>query len=184
MEFARRGLLAKAKIRPDMVRKLLDKAKRDGALSALTAVRTRLSEPLALGYSSAGEVVGAGPGITDFRIGDRVACGGGGFAFHAECVRIPRTLAAHIPQVNSASGRDSIAFEDSAFATIGSVALHGLRLAAPQLGETVAVIGLGVIGLIAVQLVRAAGCRCLAMDPQMDRCEIARAFGCDRVATG
>ena len=183
LEFSQHGLLAKAKARPDLVQQVFDKIRRDGLLSAIGAVRTRLAEPLALGYSSAGEVIAAGAGVTEFRVGDRVACGGGGLAVHAEAVRIPRTLTAHIPPVDPVSGRDAISFEEAAFAAIGSVALHGLRLASPQLGETIAVIGLGVVGLIAVQLVRATGCRCIAMDPNLARCELARALGCDRVAT-
>ena len=183
LEFSQHGLLTKARARPDLVRQVFDKLRRDGLLNAIGAVRTRLAEPLALGYSSAGEVIAVGPGVTGFRIGDCVACGGGGFAVHAEAVRIPRTLAAHIPPVVPVSGREAISFKEAAFAAIGSVALHGLRLASPHLGETIAVIGLGVVGLIAVQLVRATGCRCIAMDPNLARCELAQALGCDRVGT-
>jgi len=183
LEFSRQSLLGKAMSRPDLLRQVVEKAKRDGLLSAFRSARTRLDEPVALGYSSAGEVLAIGSAITEFRVGDRVACGGGGFAVHAEAARIPRTLAARIPEPDEQSGRRSISFEEAAFATIGSVALHGLRLGSPQLGEQVAVIGLGLIGLIGVQLARAAGCRAIGMDPNLARCDLARALGCDGVAS-
>lgn len=183
LEFSRQNVFAKARSRSDLVCQVLDKVKRDGVLTAFRAVRNRLDQPLALGYSSAGEVLAFGNAIREFRVGDRVACGGGGFAVHAEAVRIPRTLTARIPEPDANAGRRSVSFAEAAFATIGSVALHGLRLGSPQLGEHVAVIGLGVIGLIAIQLARAAGCHVVAMDPLASRCELARALGCDAVAS-
>ena len=182
LEFAQRGLLGKARSRPDLVRQVLDKTKRDGLLSTVRTAQARLDQPLALGYSCAGEVIAVGDAVTEFRCGDRVACGGGGFAVHAEAVRIPRTLAARIPPADERQSRRAVSFEEAAFATIGSVALHGLRLGSPQLGESVAVIGLGLIGLIAVQLARAAGCTVLGLDPDSSRCELAKSLGCDTVA--
>ena len=182
LEFAQRGLLGKARSRPDLVRQVLDKTKRDGLLSTLRTAQARLDQPLALGYSCAGEVIAVGDAVTEFRCGDHVACAGGGFAIHAEAVRIPRTLAARIPPADERQNRRSVSFEEAAFATIGSVALHGLRRGSPQLGESVAVIGLGLIGLIAVQLARTAGCTVLGLDPDSSRCELAKSLGCDAVA--
>lgn len=183
VEFSRQGLLSKARSRPDLARQVMDRVKRDGLLGALTSARTQLDQPLAMGYSSAGEVIAVGNTITEFRVGDGVACAGGGFAVHAEAVRIPRTLAAHIPSNDGRSTRKTISFEEAAFAAVGSVALHGLRLASPQLSETVAVIGLGLIGLIAVQLARACGCRVIGIDPDSSRCQLALRLGCDRSAS-
>ena len=183
LEFSQRWLLGKARLRPDLMRDLMAKARRDGILSTIHAVRTRLDQPIALGYSCAGEVIGIGTQVTEFRIGDRVACAGGGFAMHAEVVRIPRLLAARIPDVDEQLGVHAVSFEEAAFTTIGAVALHGLRLASPQLGETIAVIGLGLVGLLCAQLARAAGCRVLATDLDLPRCELARALGCDGVAS-
>jgi predicted dehydrogenase/threonine dehydrogenase-like Zn-dependent dehydrogenase len=182
LEFSRQGLLGKARSRPDLVRQTLEKVKRDGVISAFRAARERLNEPIALGYSSAGEVIAVGEAITEFRVGDHVACGGGGFAVHAEAVRIPRTLAVRIPDPGAKAARQSVSFEEAAFATIGSVALHGLRLGSPQLGAQIAIIGLGVVGLIAVQLARAAGCRVIGLDPDISRCNLAESLGCDCAA--
>ena len=181
LEFSRQGLLGKARSRPDLVRQTLEKVKRHGVISAFRAARERLDEPVTLGYSSAGEVTAVGEAITEFRVGDRVACAGGGFAVHAEAVRIPRTLAARIPEAGERAARESISFEEAAFAAIGSVALHGLRLGSPQLGAHVAVIGLGVVGLIGVQLARASGCRVIGLDPDSSRCKLAESLGCDCV---
>lgn len=182
VEFSRQNLLGKARLRPDLVRQLLEKVRRDGILSAVQAARGSLDQPIALGYSSSGEVIAVGEAITEFRVGDRVACAGGGFAVHAEAVRIPRTLAARIPESDERSGRESVSFDAAAFAAIGSIALHGLRLGPPQLGEHVAFIGLGLIGLIAVQLARAAGCCVVGMDPDESRRKLGLILGCEAVA--
>lgn len=183
LEFSQRGLLGKAQLRPDLVRDVVAKARRDGLLSTFHAVRTRLDQPIALGYSCAGEVVAIGAKVTEFRIGDRVACAGGGFALHAEVVCIPRLLAARIPEPDEQVAYRVLSFEEAAFTTIGCVALHGLRLASPRLGETIAVIGLGLVGLLAVQLARAAGCRVIATDPDSSRCQIAKELRCEGVAS-
>src|SRR5579872_147439 len=129
IEFAGKNWLGKAKSRPDLVRQVIQKARREGILTAFTAARERLDHPLSLGYSCAGAVLALGEGVTSFRIGDRVACAGGGYANHAEVVAVPTNLAAAIPT-------REISFEDAAFTTIGSIALQGLRLAETQLGET------------------------------------------------
>jgi predicted dehydrogenase/threonine dehydrogenase-like Zn-dependent dehydrogenase len=157
-EFARKHLAAKAKARPDLVRDVLAKLQRDGLAATLGTVRSRLAQPQSVGYSSAGIVVAVGDGISDISAGDRVACAGAGYAVHGELACVPRLLAAKIPE----SG--NVSFDEAAFATVGAICLHGIRTAEVQLGETVAVIGLGLLGQITVQLLRVAGCRVLAMD--------------------
>ena len=176
VEFSRKSLLAKARSRPDLVRKVLDKAATDGVLSALSAARTRLDQPTALGYSSAGVVIGVGEGVDGFRVGDPVACAGGGYASHAEIVRIPVNLVAPVPV--------GVPLEQAAFATVGAIGLHGLRVAEPQIGETVAVIGLGLIGLMVVQMAKASGCRVVGIDLDPRRVELARALGADLALEG
>jgi predicted dehydrogenase/threonine dehydrogenase-like Zn-dependent dehydrogenase len=181
VEFAEKNILQKAMARPDLVRQVLNKASREGILSTLSSVRQRLDTDMALGYSNAGEVIEVGGGVSEFKIGDRVACAGGGFAVHAEFVRIPRNLAVRIPAPTSS--RSEVEFEEAAFTTVGAIGLQGLRLARPQLGETVAVIGLGLIGLLVVQLVRAAGCIAIGMDIDKQRCQQAQEVCCNLAAT-
>ena len=156
VEFAEKNLLAKAHSRPDLVRQVLDKARREGLLTTLEAAFNRLDQPMALGYSSAGTMVAAGRGLQGFQVGDRVACAGGGYAVHAEYAVVPQNLLAHLP--------DNVDFESAAFTTLGAIALHGFRLAQPQLGERVAVIGLGLLGLLAAGIARAAGCAVFGID--------------------
>ena len=176
VEFARKSLLAKARSRPDLVKKVMDKARTDGLLTAWDAARNRLDQPSALGYSSAGVVIAVAEGAEGFRVGDRVACAGGGYASHAEIVRVPVNLVAPVPE--------GVALEDAAFATVGAIGLHGLRLAEPQLGETVAVIGLGLIGLLVVQMAKAAGCKVVGIDLDEGRVERAKALGADAALVG
>ena len=180
VEFAEKNVLQKAMARPDLVRQVLNKASREGILLTLSSVRQRLDTDMALGYSNAGEVIEVGEGASEFKIGDRVACAGGGFAVHAEFVRIPRNLAAKIPAPTES--RSEIEFEEAAFTTVGAIGLQGLRLTNSQLGEAVAVIGLGLIGLLAVQLARAAGCTVIGMDIDEQRCQLARELGCSLAA--
>jgi predicted dehydrogenase len=174
VEFAEKSMLEKAKARPDLVRQVLDKARREGLLNTLKAVQSRLDQPLSLGYSSAGTVIAVGEGISDFKAGDRVACSGMNYASHAEVVSIPRMLVTPMP--------DGVAFDEAAFTTVGAIALHGIRLADAKLGETVAVIGLGLIGQLTVQMLKAAGCVVLGMDLDADRCRLAEDLGCDATA--
>lgn len=176
IEFAEKNVLQKAKARPDLVRQVMDKARREGVLNTLDAVRSRLDQPLSLGYSSAGTVIAVGEGITDIAVGDRVACSGMNYASHAEIVSVPRMLVTPISSAN-------VSFEDAAFTTVGAIALHGIRLAEVKLGETVAVIGLGLIGQLTVQMLKAAGCVVLGMDLDAERCTLAGANGCDATAT-
>src|SRR5271156_2141176 len=178
-EFARKSLIQKAKSRPDLVREVIGKVQRDGILSAIQAVRSRLDQPQAPGYSSAGTVIEVGEGVTDLQPGDRVACAGAGFAVHAELACVPRLLVARIPPGNA---HEPVPLDEAAFATLGAVALHGIRNAEVKLGDLVAVIGLGLLGHLTVQLLKAAGCRVLGMDLDQSRAELAAHLGADAVA--
>lgn len=179
-EFARKSLLQKACSRPDLVREVVAKVQRDGVLSAIHAVRTRLDQPQTPGYSSAGTVIAVGEGVTDIQPGDRVACAGAGIAVHAEVACIPRLLLARIPAREP--DVDPVSFDEAAFATLGAVALHGIRTSEVRLGDLVAVIGLGLLGQLTVELLKAAGCRVVGMDIDSQRCELARRLGADAVA--
>ncbi|MFQ5617012.1 MAG: bi-domain-containing oxidoreductase, partial [Anaerolineales bacterium] len=159
--FAKKSLAGKARSRPDLVRQVLDKARREGLLTTIEAAFNRLDQPMPLGYSSAGTIAAVGEGLQGFKVGDRVACAGGGYAVHAEYAIVPQNLLVPLP------GR--VDFESAAFTTLGAIALHGFRLAQPQLGERVAVIGLGLLGLLTVGIARVAGCRVLGVDLAPER---------------
>jgi len=167
--FAQANLLQKARSRPDLVRQTIAKARRDGILDTIDAVRNRLDQPMPLGYSAAGEVIEAGADADGFKAGDRVACAGGGYAVHAQIIAVPRNLAVPIP--------GNVTFDQAAFTTLGAIAMHGIRLAGVQLGETVAVIGCGLLGLMTVQMLRAAGCIVLGLDPNQSRATLAQHLG-------
>jgi predicted dehydrogenase/threonine dehydrogenase-like Zn-dependent dehydrogenase len=156
MDFARTSLLGKARKRPDLVRQVARKLRQEGPLQTYRAVTSRLDAPQPLGYSLAGVVEAVGEGVAGFAPGDRVACAGAGYANHAELNAVPENLVAHVP--------DGVSLERAAYATVGAIALQGLRLARPTLGEVGAVIGLGLIGQLAVQLLRANGVRVLGLD--------------------
>jgi polar amino acid transport system substrate-binding protein len=156
MSFARMSMLGKARSRPDLVRQVLKKMKTDGPMATYRAATSRLDAPQPLGYSSAGIVREVGPGVEGFTVGDRVACAGAGYANHAELVSVPENLVALVP--------DDVGLEDAAFATLGAIAMQGLRVAEPTLGELAVVVGLGIIGQLSVQLLRANGCRVLGVD--------------------
>ena len=181
-EFAGKSLWRKAQARPDLVREVVGKARRDGVVSTWQAVRSRLDQPQAPGYSSAGTVIAVAEGITDIQVGDRVACAGAGFAVHAEVACVPRLLVARIPLAAISSSKE-ISFDEAAFTTLGAVALHGVRTAEAKLGDLVAVIGLGLLGQLTVQLLKAAGCRVLGMDFNTSRSELASRLGADAVAS-
>jgi predicted dehydrogenase/threonine dehydrogenase-like Zn-dependent dehydrogenase len=178
-EFAKKSLLQKAESRPDLVRDVISKVQRDGLLSAIEAVRSRLDQPQSPGYSSAGTVIAVGDGVTDMQPGDRVACAGAGFAVHAELACVPRLLVARIP---ARSSGDDVPFEEAAFSTLGAVALHGVRMAEAKLGDLVAIVGLGLLGQLALQVLKAAGCRVLGMDIDPSRADLARQLGADATA--
>ncbi len=176
-EFARKNLLAKAKARPDLVRDVLSKLRRDGLAATSGTVRSRLSQPQSVGYSSAGVVLAVGDGVSDISAGDRVACAGAGYATHSEVSCVPRLLVAKI------SGSRPVSFDEAAFGTVGAICLHGIRTAEVALGDTVAVIGLGLLGQVTVQLLKAAGCRVLSMDPVEQRAHLAIKSGAEAACT-
>jgi len=165
VEFAQGSLLAKARAQPDKVRQVLDKIKADGLLPTLEAVFNKLDEPLPLGYCNAGVVLEVGSNVTAFRPGDRVASNGP----HAELVAVPANLCARIP--------DAVSNEQAAFTVLSAIGLQGVRLLMPTLGETVVVYGLGLIGLVTVQLLRASGCRVIGVDLNPRRLALAEQLG-------
>ncbi len=152
VDFGRAGLIDKARQQPDKVRMVLDKIRTDGLAPTLEAVRDKLDQPMPMGYCNVGEVVELGDGVIGFAVGDRVASNGK----HAEMVAVPMNLCARIP--------DRVNDEAAAFTVLGAIALQGIRLVQPTLGEAVVVTGLGLIGLVTVQLLRAQGCRVLGLD--------------------
>ena len=173
VEFAEKSLLGKARSRPDLVRQVVDKARREGVLTTLEAAFSRLDQPMPLGYSSAGTIVALGEGLAGFQAGQRVACAGGGYAVHAEYVCVPRNLMAPLP--------DQVDFEAAAFTTLGAIAMHGFRQAGVQVGERVAVIGLGLLGLLTVGIARAAGCAVFGVDLDPGRVALATSLGAQAV---
>ena len=173
VEFAEKSLLGKARSRPDLARQVLDKARREGVLTTMEAAFNRLDQPMPLGYSSAGTIIALGEGLEGYQAGQRVACAGGGYAVHAEYVSVPRNLLAPIPE--------RVGFEPAAFTTLGAIALHGFRLAEIQLGERVAVIGLGLLGLLAIGIAKAAGCHVLGVDLDARRVALGEQMGAEAV---
>jgi predicted dehydrogenase len=175
LEFAQKNLLQKARSRPELVRQVLQRARRDGLVSTFETVARRLSEPMPLGYSLVGEVVDVGSSTRDAAIGDLVACAGAGVANHAEFVAVPQHLFARLPSEFSRAAP----VEEAAFATLGAIALHGFRLGSPQIGDRVAVVGLGLLGQLAVQIAHAAGCRVFGVDLDPSRVALAQKHGAD-----
>jgi predicted dehydrogenase/threonine dehydrogenase-like Zn-dependent dehydrogenase len=169
VDFGKAGWLEKARQQPDKVRMVLDKIKTDGLLPTLEAVFSKLEQPVPLGYCNVGKVVEVGSGVTGFAVEERVVSNGK----HAEVVSVPVNLCARVPP--------EVPDEQAAFAVLGAIALQGIRLARPTLGETVVVTGLGLIGLIAAQLLRAHGCRVLGLDFDRAKLDLARQFGVETV---
>lgn len=170
IDLARASLAGKAIARPDLVRQTLNKVRREGLTTVARKVFAKLDTPIPLGYSLAGEVLEAGA-ASGFAIGERVACAGAGSANHAEYNAVPKNLCARIP--------DGVDDDAAAFVTLGAIALQGVRVAAPTLGETVVVSGLGLIGLLTVQLLKANGCQVIGFDPNPNRVALARDLGAD-----
>ena len=177
IDMAKKSLIGKARARPDLVRQVINKARVDGVLEAYRAATTRLDAPVPLGYSCAGEIADVGAGADEFRVGDTVACVGSSYASHSEIVSVPRNLAVKIP--------DGVGFEEAAFAGVGAIALHAVRTADAKLGDNVAVIGLGLLGLIAVQMLRSAGCRVFGVDLDPSKVSLALELGAtDAIVAG
>ncbi len=174
VELGQKSLLGKARERPDLVRQVIQKAKNEGLWQTVRAVQARLASSTALGYSAAGTVIAVGEDIAEFHVGDRVACAGAGFASHAEIVAVPKNLCARVPA--------GVSLEHAAFGTLGAIALQGVRLAEPTLGEAVVVVGLGLLGQLTVQLLKANGCRVFGVDLDASKVELARALGADDAA--
>lgn len=171
VETARMNLLQKARSRPDLVVKVLDKARTEGFISAYQKAMRRLSTDVPLGYSSSGVVMAVGEGVQGLRAGMRVACGGIGYASHSEVVFVPKNLCVAVP--------DGVELNEAAFATLGAIALQGVRSASSNVGELVVVIGLGLVGLLTVQILKASGCFVVGIDPDDRRCKLACELGAD-----
>ncbi len=169
VEFGKANWLDKARQQPDKVRMVLEKVRADGLAATWDAVQSKLDQPLALGYCNVGRVAEVGLGVAGFSVGDRVVSNGR----HAEVVCVPQNLCARIP--------DTVSDEQAAFTVLGAIALQGMRLAQPTLGECVVVTGLGLIGLMAVQLLRAQGCRVMGVDLDAQKLALARQFGAETV---
>jgi len=165
VEFGKANLVEKAQQQPDKVKQTLDKVKTDGLLPTLEAVFNKLGQPIPLGYCNVGKVIAAGKDVSEFSVGDRVVSNGN----HAEFVCIPKNLVAKIP--------DNVADQEATFTVIGAIGLQGIRLLNPQLGETVVVIGLGLIGLVTAELLKANGCRVIGIDFDQQKIEIANRKG-------
>lgn len=165
------SMIGKARKRPDLVKQVVDNVRREGVAATVAKVRTRLESLKPLGYSAAGVVVGVGEGVTDIHVGDRVACAGANYASHAEVIFVPRNLCTPIPE--------GVGFDDAAYTTLGAIAMQGVRQADLRLGESAVVIGLGLIGQITVQLLRASGCRVAGIDLDATMIELAAASGAD-----
>ncbi|RMG89674.1 MAG: dehydrogenase [Chloroflexi bacterium] len=167
VEFGKASWIAKARSQPDKVRMVLEKVRTDGLVATVDAVRSKLDQPLPLGYCQVGTVIEVGRGVTGFAVGDRVVSNGK----HAEIVCVPHTLCAKVP--------DDVSDEQAAFTVLAAIALQGIRLTQPTLGECMVVTGLGLIGLLTVQLLCAHGCRVMGIDPDPARCALARQFGAE-----
>ena len=172
---AKKSLIGKARARPDLVRKTLNVVKEQGVSTAISRVRSQLDQLKPLGYSSAGQVIQVGKNCSDYSVGDWVACGGGGYANHAEYVYVPKNLCAKIPS--------GVEVKEAAFATLGAIAIQGIRQSEIVLGESVAVIGLGLIGQLTVQLLKSAGCKVVGVDYDEGRLAVADDSGCDYVTS-
>jgi predicted dehydrogenase/threonine dehydrogenase-like Zn-dependent dehydrogenase len=178
IETGKKSLAGKALARPDLVTLALQKAKREGFFSVFREAMARLDEPVPLGYSSAGIVLEIGSKVKGFAVGDSVACAGAGFASHAEIVRVPQDLCVKLPKAGKR--RRALSYDEASFVMLGGIALHGFRTAKLSFGESVVVVGLGLIGLLTVQIARAYGCRVFAVDIDPEKVKLAQQFGAER----
>ncbi len=172
VEFSKANLLQKAKQQPEKVKLVLDKIKTDGLIPTLEAVFNKLDEPLPLGYCNAGEIVELGNDVSNFKVGDRVISNGP----HAEFVSVPKNLVAKIPE--------GVSYDEASFTVIGSIGLQGIRLISPTFGESVVVIGLGLIGLISAQILLANGCNVIGFDFDETKVKLAEKFGAKSFKVG
>ena len=175
VETAQSSLVGKARSRPDLVRQVFDTFKREGLRSTYEKVKSKLTQMKALGYSASGVVTAVGHDVKEFKAGDRIACAGAGYASHAEVIFVPKNLCAKLP--------DGASLESACYTTVGAIALQGIRQADTRLGEAVAVIGLGLVGQLTVQLLKAAGCQVIGVDIDKAACELAKRSGADLVAS-
>jgi polar amino acid transport system substrate-binding protein len=171
VETGQKSLMGRALDQPALVKQVLQKARTEGVMNTIDAVRAKLGSLIALGYSAAGTVTEVGEGVTEFHPGDRVACAGVGYASHAEVLAVPKNLCVRLPE--------AVSFDRAAFSTLGAIALQGVRLTEPTLGESVVVIGLGLIGQLAVQLLKANGCRVFGIDLDSEKIALAQTLGAD-----
>lgn len=171
IELGEKSMLGKAKARPELVKKVFNKAQKEGWYKTFQAVMSKLDEPRPLGYSAAGIVENVGGEVGGLSVGDRVAVAGAGYANHAEVNSVPQNLVARIPE--------GVSFKQAAYTTVASIGLQGIRLADPQLGDRVAVIGLGLIGLLTVQMLKANGCQVLGIDLDPEKVKRGRELGID-----
>lgn len=175
IDFAGKSMLGKARERPDLVKQVMDKLKKDGLMPTVQTVMSRLDQPIPLGYSCAGVVESVGRGAEEFAVGDRVACAGMGYASHANAVFVPKNLTVKIPE--------GVSFEDASYVTLGAIALQGVRIAEVKLGESVAVIGLGLLGQITARILTASGCRVIGIDLDPSKIALAQAMGADEAVS-
>lgn len=169
VDFGRSGYIEKARQQPEKVKMVLEKIKTDGLLPTIDAVNSKLGQPVPMGYSNVGVVIEVGQGVSNFKVGDRVLSNG----HHAEIVCVPKNLCAKVPE--------TVSNEDAVFTVIGAIALQGIRLAQPTIGECFVVIGLGLIGLVTVQILRANGCRVLGLDFDPAKLDLAQKYGAETV---
>ncbi len=174
LDFAQKSLIGKALARPDLTRQVIDFARNEGFLNAYRQATRRLDNLTPLGYSSSGVVVEVGEGVPDLEVGDRVSCSRGGFASHAEFVFVPQNFCVKIPE--------NVGFEQAAFTTVGAIALHSVKLCGLKSGDRVAIIGLGLLGQMAVQIAKAAGYKVFGTDSDENKTVVACRLGCDEVA--
>ncbi|MBS2027851.1 MAG: bi-domain-containing oxidoreductase [Deltaproteobacteria bacterium] len=175
VELAKKSLVGKARERPDLVKKVVDRVQRDGLVTTAGAVFNKLDSPIPLGYSCVGKIIAVGEGVSGLSVGDRVACAGAKVANHAEVNLVPVNLCAAVPT--------DVDDEAAAFVTVGAIALQGVRTAVPTLGESFAVIGLGLLGQLAAQLLRANGCKVIGIDLDPKKVELAKTLGADAAVT-
>jgi predicted dehydrogenase/threonine dehydrogenase-like Zn-dependent dehydrogenase len=175
VDFARKSMLSKAKGRPDLVRQVLKNVKKEGWLTTFRKVMARLQSSAPLGYSSAGQILAVGELVEGLQVGDKVACAGAGYANHAGIAAVPKNLCARIPE--------GVSTRQACFTTLGAIALQGIRQAEVKLGESVALIGLGILGQLCVQMLKASGCQVIGTDIDESMTRLARDSGADLTLT-